>query len=71
MAYQVSRGGSDWVEIYIKNCETNEDLTDHLMWVKFSQVSWTLDNLGFFYSKYDAPKTFENQDMDKAGTEID
>jgi prolyl oligopeptidase len=71
MAYQVSRGGSDWVEIYLKDCETFKDLDDHLKWVKFSCITWTKDNLGFFYQKYDAPKSFENKDDAKAGTETD
>ena len=71
MAYQVSRGGSDWAEIYIRDCESLKDLDDHLKWVKFSQVTWTHDNVGFFYQKYDAPKSFENKEDAKAGTETD
>ena len=44
MAYQISRGGSDWVEVYLRDCETFQDLPDHLKWVKFSQITWTPDN---------------------------
>ena len=54
IAYSISRGGSDWKEIYVKNIETGEMEEDHLEWVKFSGISWHKD--GFYYSGYDAPK---------------
>ena len=55
IAYGISSSGSDWREWKVKNIETGEDLTDHLQWVKFSGVSWTNDNQGFFYSRYNEP----------------
>ena len=54
MGYGISRGGSDWNEIYVMNIETGETLKDHIKWVKFSGISWKGD--GFFYSAYDEPK---------------
>ncbi len=56
MAYGLSSSGSDWQEWKVRNVETGEDLADHLKWIKFSGASWTNDNLGFFYSRYDEPK---------------
>ena len=59
LAYGISRAGSDWVEIHVKNIETKEELKDLIKWVKFSDISWKGD--GFYYSRYDAPtgdKTF-------------
>ena len=53
MAYIVSRNGSDWQEIYVKDLETEQDLTDHIEWAKFSNAAWRGD--GFYYSAYDAP----------------
>lgn len=53
LAYVISRSGSDWNEIYVMNTETGETLQDHIMWAKFTEISW-LDN-GFYYSAYDAP----------------
>ena len=57
LAYAISRGGSDWREIFVKNIETGEPLKDHLKWSKFSNISWYKD--GFFYSRYDEPEGSE------------
>ena len=53
-AYIISRSGSDWREIYIRDLATGEMLTDHIQWAKFSGASWKGD--GFYYSAYDAPE---------------
>lgn len=58
MAYALSRGGSDWREIYVKDVASGEDLDDHLKWVKFSGISW-LGEEGFYYSRYDEPEKGE------------
>ncbi len=55
LAYGISRGGSDWQEIHLRSVENAQDAPDVLNWVKFSDLSWTKDNRGFFYSRYDAP----------------
>ena len=60
-AYAISRSGSDWMEIYVKDIETGRLLDDHINWCKFSGPHWMKD--GFFYSAYDAPeegKEFSN-----------
>ena len=53
LAYGISKAGSDWVEIHVKNIATKEDLKDVIQWVKFSDISWKGN--GFYYSRYDAP----------------
>ncbi len=53
LAYGISRGGSDWNEIYVMEIESGTKLDDHLMWIKFSGISWQGD--GFYYSRYDEP----------------
>ena len=53
-SYSISRGGSDWREIYVMEVATKKKLSDHLRWVKFSGMSWYRN--GFFYSRYDEPK---------------
>lgn len=55
LAYGLSSSGSDWQEWKVRDIETGEDLADRLRWVKFSGASWTHDNQGFFYSRYDEP----------------
>jgi len=56
LAYGLSISGSDWQEWKVRDVETGKDLEDHLSWIKFSSASWTQDNQGFFYSRYDQPK---------------
>ncbi|MBD2356986.1 S9 family peptidase [Tolypothrix sp. FACHB-123] len=56
LAYGLSTSGSDWQDWKVRDIETGEDLKDHLQWIKFSGVSWTNDNQGFFYSRYDEPQ---------------
>jgi prolyl oligopeptidase len=53
-AYSINRAGSDWQEIYIMDVATKKKMSDSLMWVKFSGMSWNGD--GFYYSRFDAPK---------------
>ncbi len=55
LAYGLSTAGSDWIEYKVKDIETGKDSSDHLKWIKFSGASWTKDNQGFFYSRYDGP----------------
>ncbi|MFE4105012.1 prolyl oligopeptidase family serine peptidase [Almyronema epifaneia] len=55
LAYGLSTAGSDWVEWYVREIATGQDLSDRLQWVKFSGASWTHDHQGFFYSRYDEP----------------
>ena len=55
LAYAISRGGSDWKEIFVRDVATGKDTADHLKWVKFSGISWAKDGSGFFYSRYDEP----------------
>jgi prolyl oligopeptidase len=57
LAYSLSASGSDWQEWRVRDVETSKDLSDDLKWVKFSGVSWTRDGKGFFYSRYDEPKS--------------
>ncbi len=56
LAYATSGGGSDWLEIRVRDIATGKDLADQLKWVKFSGMSWAKDSSGFYYSRYDAPK---------------
>lgn len=57
MAYGISVAGSDWNEIRVREIDSGKELTDHIKWVKSSGASWTKDGKGFFYSRYDEPKS--------------
>jgi prolyl oligopeptidase len=54
LAYGISTGGSDWVTIHVMEVATKQTLSDELMWLKASGVSWQGD--GFYYSRYPAPE---------------
>ena len=59
LAYALSKGGSDWNEIFVKDIISGEDRADHLEWIKFSSISWY--KKGFYYSRY--PKPAEDQQL--------
>ena len=59
MAYALSQSGSDWKEWHVRDVATGKDMKDHVKWCKFSGASWTKDNKGFYYSRFDAPKEGE------------
>jgi prolyl oligopeptidase len=46
VAYQISKGGSDWRQVVVLNPETKEQVGETLVDVKFSGISW-LGNEGF------------------------
>lgn len=55
LAYALSASGSDWMEWRVREVASGEDRGDLVQWAKFSGASWSHDNTGFFYSRYDAP----------------
>jgi prolyl oligopeptidase len=57
LAYGLSASGSDWEQWKVRDVRTGKDLADQLEWVKFSGASWRKDGSGFYYSRYDAPKS--------------
>jgi prolyl oligopeptidase len=59
VAYQVSKSGSDWQEIHVRDVATGKPLSDKIEWVKFSGISWNKEGTGFYYSRFDAPKETE------------
>ncbi|KAJ3416866.1 hypothetical protein HDV05_008451 [Chytridiales sp. JEL 0842] len=70
-AYALSQSGSDWVKIHVK--ETRDDAVGDfedkpVEWAKFTSISWTHDDKGYFYVRYKKPEKVAD---DKAGTETD
>ena len=68
IAYGVSDGGSDWTIWRVRNIETGEDLRDEVHDTKFTQVSWSRDGKGFFYSRY--PKAANGKGDDAKAVSI-
>lgn len=59
LAYAVAEAGSDWSVINVLDVGGVKKLDDVLRFVKFSGMSWTHDNKGFFYSRFPEPKAGE------------
>jgi prolyl oligopeptidase len=59
VAYGIAEAGSDWNTWRVMEVEGRKPLTDELKWIKFSNVSWTHDGKGFFYSRFPEPKKGE------------
>jgi prolyl oligopeptidase len=57
LAYALSQGGADWQTIKVRDLDTGQDLADDVRWMRFSNLSWTKDSHGFFYSRYPEPPT--------------
>jgi len=53
-AYQVSKAGSDWREIYVMDVRTKKLLSDRIEWAKFTGITWRGN--GFYYNRYEVPK---------------
>jgi prolyl oligopeptidase len=52
-AWSISRAGSDWRTVFVKDLTTMKDLSDSIIWVKGSQIQWQKN--GFYYSRYPEP----------------
>lgn len=57
VAYLVQDGGSDWRTAKIINVDSGSVLEEALEWLKFTNLSWSHDGSGFYYSRY--PETAE------------
>jgi prolyl oligopeptidase len=54
-AYGLSEGGADWRTVHVRDIITGKDLPDEVRWMRFSNLAWTKDSKGFFYSRYPEP----------------
>lgn len=51
-AYGLSQSGSDWSSIRVRRVCDGEDFPECLEKIKFSSITWTKDNKGFFYAVF-------------------
>ncbi len=66
-AYGLESSGSDWTEIHVKDLESGQELPDVIKWVKFSDIGWSKDSHGFFYTRYPQPDNETDQKLAKLG----
>eukprot|EP01101_Sappina_pedata_P006733 TRINITY_DN3431_c0_g1_i1.p1 TRINITY_DN3431_c0_g1~~TRINITY_DN3431_c0_g1_i1.p1 ORF type:complete len:742 (+),score=369.18 TRINITY_DN3431_c0_g1_i1:122-2347(+) len=62
---EVEEDGTKKIQKQKRILPKKEDLSDKLSQVKFSSLSWTHDNLGFFYNKYDAGSKADGTETDQ------
>jgi len=62
LAYGLSRSGSDWQEIKIRNLDTGTDFQETLKWCKFSGIAWRHGHQGFYYNRFPEPGTVPKED---------
>ncbi|MBN1908392.1 MAG: S9 family peptidase, partial [Pirellulales bacterium] len=60
LAFGKAEAGSDWQTWHVMELATGKTLPDVLRWIKFTNVSWTPEGRGFFYSRFDEPKKGES-----------
>jgi len=70
LAYACAKGGADWETIRIRDLATGRDREDEVNWVRFSDLSWTRDSRGFFYSRYPEPPSHKVLEAALAGQAI-
>src|SRR5919106_5587419 len=63
LAYGLSRSGSDWQEIRIRDIDTGQDAEETIRWCKFAGIAWKPDNSGFFYNRYPEPGSVPEDDQ--------
>ncbi|KAF8576207.1 hypothetical protein K439DRAFT_1649348 [Ramaria rubella] len=80
-AYGISLSGSDFATVYVRPTskpliKAADDplndpgrLPDRIRFVKFSSITWTHDDKGFFYQRYPSREEHGDATEDKAGTE--
>jgi prolyl oligopeptidase len=55
LAYGLAEGGADWRTVRVRDIASGKDLGDEVKWMRFSDISWTKDSKGFYYSRYPEP----------------
>ncbi|HXW05998.1 MAG TPA: prolyl oligopeptidase family serine peptidase [Vicinamibacterales bacterium] len=55
LAYAISRSGSDWQEVRVRDVQSGADLPDVLLWAKFVSIAWVADGSAFYYTRFPQP----------------
>ena len=62
VAIALSESGSDRQVVHVVDVLSGNLQTDKLLWCKFTNLSWTKDSEGFFYSRFPQPGTVPAED---------
>jgi len=65
LAYGLSKSGSDWQTIYVRNLDSGQDTGDTIQWCKFSGIGWKRDNSGFWYNRFPAEGEVPQQERNQ------
>ncbi|VDP32901.1 unnamed protein product [Soboliphyme baturini] len=57
LAYGISERGSDWVTVKFMKIPSEEQLPDKLVKLRYTTLSWTIDNKGIFYTMFPEHKS--------------
>jgi len=55
LAYTLAESGADWQTVYVRDLDSGVDHPDTVKWMRFSELAWTKDSAGFFYSRFPEP----------------
>jgi prolyl oligopeptidase len=55
VAYALSKSGSDWQEVFVRDVRSGNDLPDRIRWAKFTTISWLKDGSSFYYVRFPEP----------------
>jgi prolyl oligopeptidase len=70
LAYGLAEGGADWNTIRVRDIASARDLADEVRWMRFSDISWTKDSKGFYYSRYPEPPKNKELEAELTGQAI-
>lgn len=56
LAYATQEGGTDWRTIRVLEVDSGTILGDEVKWARFTNIAWTKDSAGFFYSRNPEPE---------------
>lgn len=63
LAYALSASGSDWQKIRIRNVDSGQEYPETINWCRFTNLPWTPDGKGFFYSRFPEIGTVPPEDQ--------
>jgi len=64
VAYGVSSSGSERSTLYLKNTSDKTMLIDTIPFTRAASMAWLPDNSGFYYTRYPAPGTVPDEELD-------